>query len=411
MKNKMLQQFQKLNQYYDYIFGVLILFVVLNLRASNVILGLLGVVFLLDIKNSFSKIKLLVRNRAFLILMFFIAYIYIHALIFDDWSGKRFRFFLILPSILLLSFRITEQVRALLAFVISVCIVSILGIFNIVGWYLDTGVFNMTSGGMIDKLLILNRPYLGFCLVIGSILSVYLTTVYKKYAVYLWCISVFFISYIYLISARISFVSLLVVVLLYLFFYNKAKSIVKILIFISLVGAVGVAITLNQDLSQRFRFIDTLFTKSEQLKNSEPRIIIWDCALKIAKSENFNPILGLESLEQLEEQLVDCYALDKGNDERRAYFLKVKFNTHNQFLDVYLTLGIVGVFLFGCFLIQLFFQKRHMFFQVAMLCTLVLFCFVENMFYVQRGIYLFAIVISFVMIMKTSSSKIESKLG
>lgn len=410
MKNKILQYFQRLNQYYDYVFGVLILFVVLDLKAANVILGLLGVLFLLDFKKSWYKASRLIKNKAFLILTLLVVYTYVHALILNDWSGTRFRLFFILPSVLVLSFRITEQVRVLFAFVLSVFLVIAIGTFNIIDWYLKTGIFNMTSGGMIDKLLVLNRPYLGFCLVVGSILCVYLSIIYRKYAIWFLCISLFFISYIYIISARISFVSFLVVVVLYLFFYYKAKVVVKFAILVSLVVLIGTAVTLNKDLSQRFIFVDRLFAPLEQLKNSEPRVIIWDCALKIAKSESFNPLLGLKSVQQLEEQLVDCYTLDKGNEERKAYFLKSKFNTHNQFLDLYLTLGIVGFTLFSVFFTLLFFQKRHMFFQTAILFTVVLFCFVENIFYVQRGIYLFAIVASFIMIMKQRSLKPRSEV-
>lgn len=408
MKDRLFRTIQKLDYYYDLLFGTLILFVVLNFTVANVLLGLLGILFFVDINKSKFKTSKLIKSKVFITLVLLVIYIFIHALFLDDWSGKRLRFCLLFLSIFILSFRITKQVRVFMAFVISVLIVSILGLFNIVNWYLKTGVFDMASGGgIIDELLILNRPYLGFALVIGSILCVYLAGIYSSFSGYFWTIALFFTSYIYLISARISFISLLIVALLYLTFYYRAKVTTKAILLISVAGIISTAIILNKDLLERFYFVDKLFAQSEQLKDSEPRIIIWDCALKIAKEKDFNIIYGLKSVEQLENKLVDCYALDTGNDERRAYFLKVRFNTHNQFLDIYLTLGIIGLSLFLFFIIQLFLQKRLLFHQIAMLVTVILFCSVENMFYVQRGIYLFAFVIAFIMIMDSNKSKLR----
>lgn len=410
MKSIKFLQFDKLNLYYDYIIGILILFVVLNLAASNAILVLLGLIFFIDFKRSIALIQDKISNKAFFILLFFIAYSYLQALFFDGWTGKRYVFFILIPSVILLCFRVSKHVRVLLSFVLSVLLVSIAGLSKILAWYFESGDFNMTSGGMIDDLLILQRPYLGFCLVVGSILCMYLSTIYKRYQLWFFGMALFMIFYIYLISARISYISLLVVMALYLIFYFKAKVIYKGMLFISISLFVTVGFYLNPDLSQRFKFVDNIFNYSEGLKNSEPRILIWGCALQIIKTDGFNPVVGLKSVDALEQKLVDCYALDQGNEHRKAYFLKSRFNTHNQFMDIYITLGAIGLVLFCSVVLVLLIQNRRNFYWTAILITLVLFCLVENVLYVQRGVYLFAIVLSFLFFGPRKIAVSQSKL-
>ena len=67
--------------------------------------------------------------------------------------------------------------------------------------------------------------------------------------------------------------------------------------------------------------------------------------------------------------------------------MSARFNTHNQFIDFYLSSGIISLLIFAGTLLFLFLRGRKNFFVTVLLLVLVSYCFVENIFHRQLGAY------------------------
>jgi len=82
-------------------------------------------------------------------------------------------------------------------------------------------------------------------------------------------------------------------------------------------------------------------------------------------------------------ELIKQYELDN-----QEYLRKGQYNTHNQFLDYWVTFGIVGLALFLLFValaFKLSFQYKNLLGAIFMIATICFF-FVENVLSVQRGV-------------------------
>jgi O-antigen ligase len=100
-------------------------------------------------------------------------------------------------------------------------------------------------------------------------------------------------------------------------------------------------------------------------------------------------------------KLAACYHERIKDDKTKAWFASQHPNTHNQFLDFYLSSGLLGLLFFVGVLLFLCRQHRNQFFPVASLITIVLFGFTENFLHRQIGAYFFG----FVLIVLLSNSK------
>ncbi len=111
----------------------------------------------------------------------------------------------------------------------------------------------------------------------------------------------------------------------------------------------------------------------------------------MALRDDFNVVFGYSSNTIVENNYVNCYAKTIKNESKKAYFTETKFNSHNQFIDMYLNNGLIGLLLFVSFFITLFYAVKDNFFDVATLLSIVLFLLVENVLHRQTGCYIFSI--------------------
>jgi O-antigen ligase len=133
------------------------------------------------------------------------------------------------------------------------------------------------------------------------------------------------------------------------------------------------------------------------------RTLVWGCGYDLAATE-WNNLLG-SGFKTTNVKLADCYNQRIEDDETRAWFATQNLNTHNQFLDIYLSSGLVGIVFFIGIILFLFKQHRNQFFPVASLLTIVLFGLTENFLYRQIGAYFFG----FVLIILLSNLKYSQK--
>ena len=82
----------------------------------------------------------------------------------------------------------------------------------------------------------------------------------------------------------------------------------------------------------------------------EPRFLIWKYSYEILKETNL--ITG-NGYSKTIEKLVNKYK-NIPQEKKRNWFIDKEFNTHNQYLDILISQGILATLIFLVFLFQAF---------------------------------------------------------
>ena len=163
---------------------------------------------------------------------------------------------------------------------------------------------------------------------------------------------------------------------------------------ISLVALLTTFLFLNPNITKRF-FLESNIEKSlEKFKESEPRIIIWNCAKQVINQNDFSFFLGINSYSNIKNTMVQCYKDSIQDYSRKNWFLSRKYNTHNQYLDFYLIGGAFALALLFYFLFNYFIVNKKNFSPVAVIICFTVMMFVENIFHRQFGCLIFTIFVT-----------------
>lgn len=321
--------------------------------------------------------------------------IFIETLIFMRWDDvKFFTKILSVPVIVLLAIPVKNKYLPLLGFLIGALVLMFTSYLRILGYYFQNEGFEFSVGKFINEVLMGDRPYVGFVYVLSILLCVYfsLNTKKKIYRILLIFTAVLFFVLVLLISARLSMLSLACLVLLS-FFYTKNWKI-PITLVLGIIVSVFLLIKFNPNFVDRFYsgFKQEKYTL-ENAMIMEPRYHIWDCAIDLVKEEKGAFWKGI-GFQWTTDYLVDCFHTHDNfkSSDHRQYFIRSRFNTHNQFLGIYLSSGFLALCLFFSFFIMSFFKSRKNYFAFASILVLFLFCLVENVLSRQMGCLLFGFV-------------------
>ena len=262
---------------------------------------------------------------------------------------------------------------------------------NIITFYLNSFEFLLT-GADTNELFITQRLYLGFFIVISLILSLerfYNTSNKNHKAAYLFLILSFLI-FLILISSR-SAILIAFIVLITSFIYNS-KSIKRTIVLISTISVFLIIIFNNKTLSKRFLYADDSVRQSfmEKIKTHEPRYDIWKFSAQIFEEQDAY-MLGLGTY-KTQELLIDKYKI-MPIKKRSDWFIKRNFNTHNQYLDITLSYGFIGLIIFMGFIKEIIFSSYKNIYSFNLIISLILFLFIENLFHRQLGAFIFALTI------------------
>lgn len=333
-------------------------------------------------------------DKPFLFFLLIITIILLETIIFTRWGDFKFiTKILIVPLVYILSIPIKNKKLPLFGFFIGATLLMLISYFRILNYVVINEGFDFSVGKFINEILLGDRPYVGFVYVLGSLLSIYFYIHLSNSKLkFLFLITlVFFVILILLISARLSMISLFSVALISFFYTTKWKIPFSILLVLTV--SIIFLIKFNPNFIDRFYsgFKQDKYT-FEKMMIMEPRYHIWDCALEIAKEENvFWKGIGYQNSI---DYLVDCFKSHDNfrSEEHRQYFIDSRFNSHNQFIGIYLSSGIFALLLFTFFFILNFVKTRKNYFAFALLMSLFLFCIVENLLSRQMGCLLFAFV-------------------
>jgi O-antigen ligase len=192
----------------------------------------------------------------------------------------------------------------------------------------------------------------------------------KLYQRIYWLIdSLFLISSVYLLSSRTAFLLYILLVPAYLFirFRDKVKLVVSVFLFL-FVLSIGIIATLTNWKTREI--IDSTFNgKFKEIVVRDGRFVIWKAALNpIRKNILFGVGTGAVDSVMKEEYL------KIGNKE----LIKGKYNLHNQFLEVLLENGIIGLLLFLAILSSMIYtaiSQRNLLYAVFIIEILIFFLF------------------------------------
>lgn len=387
-----MKNIEKVYHYLFLIFCFIIPFEHLAKAVPNIILILLIALF--PYRNLKIYIKFL--GKEFVAILVFIFVIILNTLLFQRWEDFSviLRLFYI-PLILVLSLPIKNINTCLKFFVLGsfslLFLSSILIGIKVIGDY----SFSLANGANVNDLLLGHRPYLGFMYLMATFFSFYLATKSKirKLQFLYSALGICFVSFLFLIAARLSVISVLISLFLALFYFvKKIKKQRKWLLIIPIILLVLFGCFSN-NLAKRFYIKD----KNISFILAEPRYYIWDCVYSIMPNNTQDIIFG-KGYKQIENELISCYQQkdDFLDAEHKQWFIESKFNTHNQFLGLFLSQGIIVLGLSLGFFIYLIMITRNNFFSFSLVIAFLLFFMVENVLVRQFGCLLLSFLLCFV---------------
>ena len=266
----------------------------------------------------------------------------------------------------------------------TACTYSLIKICIIV---FQTGVFNFTKGPLINETLPVQRLYLGL-LCTFSLIFVFERLLKNRKKLNLF-LALFFVFFVFLIAGRIAVVSVLFIIIYYVFTFLKSYmryvAVLLILLFSSVV------MLTNNNLSKRIFHSDDNFRTSyfEKIEMHEPRFLIWKYSFEILKQTNL--ITG-NGYSKTTEKLVNKYN-NIPQQKKKNWFINKEFNTHNQYLDILISQGILAGLLFLIFLSQAFKLAKESHTKLLLLISMLIYMTVYNNFHRLIGVYLFALIL------------------
>ena len=370
---------------------------------------MLLIVLVFFFMSDFKRIQKLDFSRLlqpqFIVLGILILYWLVKGLLTSTITENKYS--LLLPIILIpiLVLKVKDIHKLLITVVFCGLMIATRAIYGVFSNYLKFNEFLPFEGESVNEILYMERPYLGFFLVISALIAVFMVTKTPKFKFIVGFYCLYVIITIFLISARMSMLTLLIILSLYVLFYLKIP-LKKLIIYLSIfLLLASVLVGLNKNLQERL-FITSDFKQSiEKFERHEPRFIIWPCSYSITKSATFNSFFGLESEERLDERLGECYQSRIENKHRANFFVETDLNTHNQFIGTFLTSGFLGFLLLVIFFIIQIYKGRKNYFATAISISILLFFVVENVLYRQIGVYFFALLIGLINLNEFNSKR------
>ena len=256
---------------------------------------------------------------------------------------------------------------------------------------IQTTTFNFAKGPIINETLPVQRLYLGLLCTISLILVI--EKFFKNRQKLNLFLAVLFTLFVFLIAARIAIISVLIVIIYYVFIMIKAKY--KYIVLLLIISTTSMVVLLNNNLSKRILHLDDTFRESyvDKIAMHEPRFLIWKYSYEALQSTNL--FLG-NGFNRTEEKLVSSYKKIP-QLKKSAWFINKRFNTHNQYIDIALSQGFIGLSLFLIFLFQLFVIAKKSHSDFLLLLSALIYMLVYNNFHRVIGVYIFSLIFIFIL--------------
>lgn len=401
-----------LSAIYPYLF--IILFIILPfddyIRVwPNILLIILAGIFPFVVrKKDFKRLK----NIPFYLFSACILYLLINATIFNRFEedfhtvGK----ILLAFGLVILYIPVNDIQKIKNSIIFSSLAAIAYSVYHFVIITHNLGYFVLGDSPQVIEALLIDRVYLGLLSVISILIS--FKGIKKNYhplnSYYMGNI-VINMAFILLIASRISLIALLVVLIVRQF-YGKKHVFRFFLGGITAVILIGFIYVIknktyeNHSEPESSNIVSDFITHSQTY---ELRAIVWKCAIDIAQETNsFWTGLGFKDTQ---DKLQDCYSETIFPESKRETFISERYNTHNQFLDFYLSAGIIGFSLFILFIFSSLGMIRKEFFPTALVTIFIVYMCFENIFHRQIGSYYVGIIIILALIASKENLNEQNK--
>ena len=398
-----------LSAIYPYAFLLLYLTIPFDnyIRAlPNILLAILVIAFPFILK--WEDLKKLQSPSMAIFIGFFI-YLCINSFIAGRWleDFNIIKKVLIAVGLAILYIPITDIKKINNAIIFSSLAAITFSVYNFVLITDGTGSFALGESPQVIESLLIDRLYLGLLSTFSILIS--FQAIHKKfhpnnnyYLANIFINAVFII----LIASKIAMVTLFIILLIKQF-YGQRKMWKILIACLSIIAVTGLFFLLKNERSTQFsqEIQNNAPSFIENSKTYELRAVVWHCAEIIIADEGF--MLSGIGFNHSKEKLVSCYENQISDSKKREEFVAGRYNTHNQFLDFYLSAGFISLSIFLAFIFFSFISVRKEFFPTAMLGILILYCLVENLFNRQIGAYY----VGFILIVLMTSAKSNENNG
>jgi O-antigen ligase len=331
-------------------------------------------------------------------------------------------FFLFAISFCFIDFKQQTWNRILCFYAVATVIASVIGFAGGIYYTVtkhDTGYLYNDN---ICELLGKQAVYFAFYVSAAIIIFIFQLTTLRQTKekpsgwIYLGIIWLFFI--IFMLASRAAMFSLLFILLVYLgsIILQRKKYMEGCILILSLIIGSVVLVKLFPKTLNRFqgttetayqfdnKNVENHFNAAfdtTKWNGSNTRAAIWTCATEVWEAQ---PLLGTGIGDKNDE-------LRKKYEEKNFWYaLTTDKNTHNQYLDIVMSMGIIGLIIFLlCYFIYPFwvFYKRRQIFPVMLFLLLVLCLITENMFSRYQGIVLLAFMLPLACKIETPANKMR----
>jgi O-antigen ligase len=154
---------------------------------------------------------------------------------------------------------------------------------------------------------------------------------------------IYFLIFNILLVSKMGIIIMLGIIFYYSFKHlNKYSKLLPISVIVASLLIGGIIINTNSKIKERFTNLKVALLDKE-IKNNDTestmiRVLIWKEAIQIIKE---NPVFGVGTGDS-KDSLMEKYKVDN-----IPFAYKNRFNAHNQYIEWYITLGIMGFIILG----------------------------------------------------------------
>lgn len=298
--------------------------------------------------------------------------------------------------------------KIVLFFAIATTIASIIGFAF--GVYLsikenDSGnLYNDNISDFIGKQAVYFALYVGVAIMVFVIQLKEQPPIIQRYRFWVYSAVVWLLFITFMLASRTAMIGLLFILIIYILKSSiERKKIMEaaLLVFCILIGSVIISKIFPKILNKfkgtteiTFQFdnknVENHFNAEydeTKWNGTNTRAAIWTCAIDVWKAQ---PVMGT-GLGDRDDELMGKYKVNKF-----WYGLGSEKNTHNQYLDILMSMGVIGLFVFLItFFIYPFkmFFKQKQFFSITVYLLLAICFLTETMLARYQGL----VFISFIM--------------
>lgn len=307
---------------------------------------------------------------------------------------KFTKYFFILPLVVIAAEPLlSKSLSAVKKSFVGACVLMALISGSVIVYkYMTVDGFSFENGEIVHTLLLGERIYIGFYMGIAAFIAASFTRFNKDLKWERWvyiAALIIIILFIILISSRIGFICLLILVAVetYKLLRSKRLKWYVIPIGITVVFTLIYNTSLYDRIAYRTQYNETFVTSFLEY---EARSEIWPCAVNSINTDN---IWFGNAYQDSQDLLVTCYkGIEK--ESKREWFLDRKFNSHNQFINILMGSGVLTLLLFSAFLLKIAWRQRNNLNSLGLLACLLVFFLIENVLYRQSGLYIVVLIFS-----------------